>query len=127
MDLIQQQAEQINLVSNVSELQVQFGESNYSESVIVTADAIVANLSLNSVSALSKNHIDKLLESNPQVIIFGCGKQHVFPDTSLLSEIAQREIGFEVMVNQAAARTYNVMVAEGRKVACLLILDSEKS
>ena len=32
-------------------------------------------------------------------------------------------IGVEVMDSAAAARTYNVLVAEGRNVAALLLLD----
>jgi len=69
---------------------------------------------------LTSQHINSLLDSNPEIIILGSGTEHKFPKVDLLSPIAKKNIGFEVMNNLSAARTYNILVAEERKVACLL-------
>jgi uncharacterized protein len=41
----------------------------------------------------------------------------------LTAALTSRRIGIECMDNQAACRTYNILMAEGRKVALALIFD----
>jgi uncharacterized protein len=42
----------------------------------------------------------------------------------LSAPLASARVGFEVMDTQAACRTYNILVAEGRRVLAVLLLDS---
>ena len=44
-----------------------------------------------------------------------------FPHPSLLRPLIDAGIGVEVMDTLAAARTYNILVAEGRSVAAVLM------
>lgn len=61
----------------------------------------------------------------PEVLLIGTGKkQHLLPPETT-SEFLAMGIGVESMSTQAAARTYNILMAEGRRVvAALLPLES---
>ena len=42
----------------------------------------------------------------------------------LTTVLTVRRIGVECMDNQAACRTYNILMAEGRKVVAVLLIDA---
>ncbi len=61
---------------------------------------------------------------SPDLLILGTGATQRFASPRLLAGLLGRRIGVECMDNQAACRTYNILMAEGRKVALALILAS---
>ena len=50
------------------------------------------------------------------------GERQRFLTPGLMASLMARRIGLECMDNQAACRTYNILMAEGRKVALALIM-----
>ena len=124
MQLIENTESGSNLITTVDENSIYINKSEYKQTAIVSNNSIVTELKLTDIADLNAQHIEYLLSSKPELIIIGSGIQHTFPDVSLLTPIAQLNIGFEVMNNKSASRTYNVLVAEDRKVACLLIIES---
>lgn len=64
-------------------------------------------------------------ENAPEVILVGTGlKQHFLP-VSVTQPLLLSGIGIEVMSTQAAARTYNILMAEGRRVVVALLPHEE--
>ncbi len=57
----------------------------------------------------------------PSFLLLGTGPAQVFPPLEIRQAFACRLIGFEVMDTGAAARTYNVLLAERRPVFAALI------
>jgi uncharacterized protein len=57
----------------------------------------------------------------PQFLLLGTGTRQIFPDARLRAAFLERHIGFDVMDTGAAARTYNVLLAEGRPVMAALV------
>lgn len=55
------------------------------------------------------------------VLLLGTGASQVFPDAAVTRAFAEKGIGLEPMSTGAAARTYNVLLAEGRQIAAALI------
>ena len=53
--------------------------------------------------------------------LFSTGAKQRFPHPRLTAPLARAGIGLEVMTLQAACRTYNILVAEERKVAAALL------
>ena len=45
-----------------------------------------------------------------------------FPDPALSRRLAASGIGLEVMDTRAACRTYNILIAEGRKVVAAILI-----
>lgn len=121
MDLHQNKTTQANLITTITDHEIVVNQQSYTNSLVINKETI-SELSINNISELTPQHIEQLLASNPEIVILGSGIKHEFPAIELLNPIALKNIGFEVMNNQSAARTYNVLIAEERKAACLLIL-----
>ena len=58
----------------------------------------------------------------PDVVLLGTGAANIFPPRELTFAFARRGIGLEVMDTAAAARTFNVLANEGRRVAAVLYI-----
>ena len=58
----------------------------------------------------------------PDLLILGTGSRQRFVPPRLVAALISRRIGVECMDNQAACRTYNILMTEGRKVALAVIL-----
>jgi uncharacterized protein len=71
---------------------------------------------------LAAEHLEAILDLDPQVIILGTGGTQVFPDQRVYLPALQLGLGVEVMDTGAACRTYNILASEGRKVAAGLIM-----
>ncbi|MGH6814407.1 MAG: Mth938-like domain-containing protein [Hyphomicrobiaceae bacterium] len=55
------------------------------------------------------------------VLLFGAGDRPAFPSVDVRNALAEAGLGLETMDTGAACRTYNVLLAEGRRVAAALI------
>lgn len=64
-----------------------------------------------------------MLEAEPPVelLLLGCGKQIRRLPVNLQAALRERGMAVELMDTGAACRTYNVLLAEGRRVAAVLI------
>ena len=65
---------------------------------------------------------EALLALEPAVVLLGTGARLTRPPASALAPLLTRGIGCEVMDNGAAARTFNLLAGEGRKVVAAFIL-----
>ncbi|KAF1713488.1 hypothetical protein CSC71_07340 [Pseudoxanthomonas sangjuensis] len=63
-----------------------------------------------------------LLALNPELVLLGTGERQVFPPAAAMAACLTRGIGIEVMANPAAARTFNVLASEGRRVVAGFLL-----
>ena len=91
-------------------------------SFVLAPERAIENWPVTDVAALDAAAIATILDLQPAVVILGSGPRIVFPTQAVLAEFLKRGIGIEVMDNAAAARTYNVLVSEGRRVVAAFIL-----
>lgn len=56
-----------------------------------------------------------------EVLLVGTGRQQRFLRPEVTRPLVMAGVGVEVMDTQAAARTYNILMAEGRRVVALLM------
>ena len=56
-----------------------------------------------------------------EVLLLGTGMRQRFPHPRLTQRLARERIGIESMDLQAACRTYNILMAEERRVAAALL------
>ena len=73
---------------------------------------------------LTPKHFNQLAAMNPELVIFGSGNHIRFPKPVLIKALIDQQTGLETMDTQAACRTYNVLAAEGRRVALALLLET---
>ena len=55
------------------------------------------------------------------VLLLGTGAETAHADPALREPLEAAGLGVEVMASAQAARTYNVLLGEGRRVACALL------
>ncbi len=81
------------------------------------------NWQVASFDALRAEHFEQIAALLPDVVILGTGQRQQFVHPRLMQSLNAKRIGVECMDNQAACRTYNILMAEGRKVALALIIE----
>jgi len=59
---------------------------------------------------------------NTEIILLGTGSAQTFLNPRVTAELQSIGIGIEVMTTPAAARTYNILMSEGRLVVAALII-----
>lgn len=91
-------------------------------SFILAADKLIEPWTVEDVAALTVEQIGPILELEPEVVLLGSGATLRFPAQAVFAAFLTRRIGLEAMDNTAAARTFNVLAAEGRKVVAAFIL-----
>jgi uncharacterized protein len=88
---------------------------------ILIAGGQVLPVSVTVPSQLGYEHIKPLKGLEITYLIIGCGTKSVMPPLLLLQDLKHMGIVAEAMSTGAACRTYNVLLAEQRPVAALLL------
>ena len=91
-------------------------------SFLLTPDQVVENWPADSAGMLSADHVEALLALQPELVLLGTGQRQVFPAPAFMAGFLRKGVGIEVMDNAAAARTYNLLASEGRRVVAAFIL-----
>ena len=74
--------------------------------------------------ALEVEQLSPILDAPPEVLIIGTGRVTCFPSGAVLAALADAHIGYECMDSRSAARTYNILVTEGRETSAAMLLPS---
>ncbi len=92
-----------------------------SHSVLVSPDTLEPWPPL-EVAQLTIAHIDQCTALQPEIVIIGTGKTLEFPAAHLSAGLQQQGVGVEIMANDAACRTFNVLLSEDRRVVVALMI-----
>lgn len=93
-----------------------------SASFVLAPNQLIENWPVRNVKALVPADLDAVLALEPEVILLGSGASQVFPPAAVLAACLKRGVGLETMSNSAAARTFNVLAGEGRRVVAAFVL-----
>ena len=102
---------------------VEINAVRFSESLVVLPETPPVAWPARSFDALTAEHFAQIEATDPDVVILGTGKKQRFVHPRLIAGLTARRVGVESMDSQAACRTYNILMAEGRKVALALIFE----
>ncbi len=102
---------------------VEVNALRFEHSIIVVPDQPVVDWPVASFDDLSVASFTAVAAMNPELVVFGSGARLRFPHPRLTAPLAARGIGVETMDLHAACRTYNILMAEGRKVVAALLID----
>lgn len=91
-------------------------------SFALSPERLVEAWPVTDVRTMSPEDLVPLTGMTPEVILLGTGATQVFPPAAVMAACLARGIGIEAMSNAAAARTFNVLASEGRRVAAGFIL-----
>lgn len=123
MKLHQDSRGTLNTVTGYGPDYVEVNLERHDGSLIVLPDSPVIAWPVASFDALTPELFDMLLAPAPEVVVFGSGERLRFPHPRLTAALAAQRIGVETMDFKAACRTYNILMAEGRRVAAALLIE----
>ena len=112
----------VNTITGYGEGYVMVNGERRSSSVVVLPDRIEP-WPATGFDALTSDDFQFLKTLGAEIVLLGTGARQRFPHPKLTAGLAQAGIGLEVMDLQAACRTYNILVAEERKVAAALLFE----
>lgn len=110
------------MIRSVAPDAITINDKSYSGPLALTADDLLGDWPDTPVAELSEAHFEQVEATRPEVVLLGTGATAVFPPRNLTFAFARKGIGFEFMDTAAAARTFNVLANEGRRVAAVLYL-----
>ena len=110
------------VVRSVSETAIRVNDDSYSESIALTPEELLGPWHDKRVADLSEEDFAAILGAGPEIVLLGTGASNIFPPRELTFAFARLGIGFETMDTAAAARTFNVLANEARRVAAVLYL-----
>ncbi|MCX7042654.1 MAG: Mth938-like domain-containing protein [Gammaproteobacteria bacterium] len=97
-------------------------EQRLETSFILAPNQLIQDWRPRAIADLRPEDLLPLLDLSPSVVLLGSGASLVFPSAAVMAACLTRGIGMEVMDNAAAARTFNVLATEGRKVVAAFLL-----
>ncbi|QGW64450.1 hypothetical protein GOY17_05665 [Lysobacter soli] len=101
---------------------VRVNERRLTASFVLSPDRLVEGWPVRDVKAMAPQDLDAVLALEPEVMLLGSGATQVFPPAAVLAHCLRRGVGMETMTNAAAARTFNVLAGEGRRVVVAFVL-----
>ena len=103
---------------------IRVGDDRISDNVVVKYDAVVRDWFPSDIEALSATDVQRILGWQPEIVILGTGRRLKRPPNEVVFTLARNQVGVEIMDTRAACRTFNILLAEGRRVVALLQLEA---
>lgn len=94
----------------------------YGHSIVVLAEQVRVDWSVAGFDQLDEAHFSYFLALRPDVLLLGTGPRQRFPHPRLYRALTDAGIAVECMDTPAACRTYNILVAEGRRAIAAILL-----
>ncbi|MBU3556980.1 Mth938-like domain-containing protein [Polynucleobacter sp. Ross1-W9] len=112
-----------NTITGYGDGYVEINKTSYAHAVVLSSDGAISEWPVKAFEGLEANNFSQLVDLKPELILIGTGSRQRFPKPELLKALISAKIGFEIMDSQAACRTYNILVGEGRQVLLALIVE----
>ena len=122
MPLLRQDPDGTLFVRRCEAARVVLGDRELVRSFLLAIDRVVEDWPVPAIEALDAAAVEAVLALQPEVVLLGTGSRQRFPGAAILALFLTRGVGVEVMDNAAAARTFNVLAAEGRRAVAAFML-----
>ena len=114
--------QQYQTVTGYEDDWIEINALRFDHSLIVLPEVPPVRWAVVSFDELQASDFAAIDAQAPDLLILGTGRRQRFAAPKLIANLLSKRIGVECMDNQAACRTYNILMAEGRKVALAVIL-----
>lgn len=102
---------------------IEVNSQAYPHALIIQAEGEILPWLVDQFDNLTPENFESLCVFKPELIIIGTGKKQRFLKPEVIKPLIQAKIGFEMMDSQAACRTYNILMNEGRHVLAAIMLN----
>lgn len=124
MKLHSSQNQQYQTVTAYDHGRIEINAISYYTSLLVLPELTPTAWPVTEFATLTSNHFEIIAALKPDVVILGTGAKQRFAHPGLTTCLTSQRIGVECMDSNAACRTYNILMTEGRKVALAVIIDA---
>lgn len=121
MKLHQDNAGALNTVTAYAPGYIEINANRHHGPLYFMPEGPIKTWGATDVTALQPADLDELLNDQPEIILLGTGPAQVFPQPGQVAPIIHAGCGYEVMNTPSACRTYNILMAEGRRVMAALM------
>ncbi len=111
-----------NLIRSYAPGEIKINDEVFHQPLIVATSTIAPGPAVRDAAELSAAHTADIMALEPELVLLGTGTRQIFPAAEFGAQFLRAGIGFEVMDTGAACRTFNVLVAEQRRVVALLLV-----
>jgi uncharacterized protein len=101
---------------------LRLADRNLTAAAIIAPDRLIEDWQPADPLAITLEDLAPALALEPELIIVGTGLTQRFVSPTVAAQVMRRGIGLECMATQAACRTYNILMAEDRRVVAALLL-----
>ena len=122
MQLVEQTDEGLHLVRGFGVGTVQVGDRVFSNSLLLMPERYVEAFPARELADFTPEIITAVLALQPALVLIGTGPRQFLPTPALMAGFLRHGVGLEAMDSHAAARTYNLLASEGRRVAVVFLL-----
>lgn len=122
MQFMEHSAEGQYEIRSIQPGRIRVDEHELTTSFLISPDRLLPDWAPRSLDELRDEHLEQVLELEPEVVLLGTGERIRFPEPRIFAMFQSRGIGFEVMDTNAACRTYNVLVSEQRRAVAAIML-----
>lgn len=116
MKLHAQALSNVNTVTAYGAGYIDINRVRHAGSLILAPEGPALAWDAGTLDQLRAAHFAAVLDRQPEVVLIGTGSAQCFLSPLVTLPLAQAGVGFEVMDTAAACRTFNILVAEGRRV-----------
>ena len=122
MQLTETNSQHPNLIQEANHRLCRVASNTIEQSLLLPWQGELQLLDITAVEHLDEPMIKRVADLKPELLVLATGKDIAYPSTKILTPLLNNNIGLEVMPNAAAARTFNVLMAENRQVVCLMLI-----
>ena len=103
---------------------IDINQTRHHGHLLVSPDRPVTPWGVAGFAALRSEDFEALADYSPEVVLLGTGERQRFVAPSFTAPLARRGVGVECMTTAAACRTYNILMAEGRRVVAAFLQET---
>lgn len=114
-------AQDILFIRSLGEQGIRIGDDYYNRPFILSGQQLISEWNVSSAEDIDRSSLKPVFNLQPELVLLGTGKTQVFLPAPIQALFFERGIGFEVMTTDAACRTFNILITEGRRVVAALL------
>lgn len=122
MKLHQDAVGALNMVTAYGPGWIEVNRQRHETAILLAPEGPVRAWNVESFDALAAADFEQLLQERPEIVLLGTGARQRFPHPRLTAPLSAVRIGVDAMATEAACRTYNILLGEGRRVLAVLLL-----
>ena len=115
------ESDTLNIIDAYDDGWVQIKTNKFEKNIIIFPESIISNSPIQSLNDLSKKNLKEIFSFKPEIVLIGTEKQNFFLERSSQTLFYKKNIAVEGMSLTSACRTFNILLAEQRRVILIII------